>query len=357
MGVQRFLLATRDEALQRVWHIAFATQRIPLLTTPALDTLDLEIVAGLGDAREAVVLIDLAYLGERGMMLHQWIESLRKHYRNCEVIALSAHGAHVTAGQVQWAIKCGATTLLPRAHLVEMPSMMRQFCQFTDKPYTDIDRATAEAVLHETGFTEAEASRELEYNQLVNRVLEKNRVSLPDLVQELDGPNGLAHRDRKYHLKNYRSCMVASELVTWLAKRLEISRQDAVKTGQVMQRHGLIYHVVYEQNFDNKKLYFRAAHYAQKIDDIFIQVVLQKLLQNKHGLVTDRSYNGKSYQHCFIGQAFTDWLVKQHRFSIENAIDIGRQLFELGAFQHVVNEHPFIDGYYYYVLTGNPTAR
>jgi Domain found in Dishevelled, Egl-10, and Pleckstrin (DEP) len=354
MAINRFLLASRDAALLQVWSIAFESQQLPLLTTPELDSLEREIVAGLGDAKEVAVLIDLAYLGSRGIMLHDWVASMRKLYRDCDVIAIAAHGAHVTQGQIQWAQKCGATVLFPRAHVVEMPGVMQQLCEVFDKPFPAAGAASGATLLGKTGFSTEEAQRELEFNRLVDNVLAQNSTNLQKLVQELDGSDGLTHSDRRYRLKNYHSCLVASDMVAWLAKRLSIARPDAVKVGLVMQRQGLIYHVVYKQDFADQKLYFRLAHNTPKIDAIFIQVVLQKLLQNKHGLVTNRTYNGKTYQHCFIGEEFTHWLVKQHRFSVENAIDIGRQLFELGAFHHVLNEHPFIDGYYYYALTGNP---
>lgn len=349
-----YLLATQDEALTIAWRAAFEAHDLILLTTPKRHDLHAEIVAALGDTHNPVVLIDLAYLAVHKTTLIEWIARFNAIYRNGRVVAISAHSAHVTDGQKKWAEKSGALGLLPRVHAMEMPQAMAIFLRTVhpgDARVANLDQAD---YLREVGFPVESISAELEHSRQVELLLKQHNLTPANLAAEMAMSSALPHQDRMYHLKKYRECLVASDMVTWLAERLITTREMASSVGKVQQRMGYSYHVVYEKDFSDLKLFFRLARNEKNIDELFIQVVLQKLLQNRHGLVADRTYNAKKYEHCFIGSEFVNWLVDKHRFSTDKAIDIGRQLFDLGAFHHVLNEHPFIDGYYYYCLAKKP---
>jgi Domain found in Dishevelled, Egl-10, and Pleckstrin (DEP) len=351
-----YVLITRDDALITAWRAAFATQGLILLTTPARRDLHSEVVAALGDATNPVLLIDLAYLAQQKITLIDWIKNFNQTYRHGVVAAISAHSAHISTGQNNWAKKSGALGLLSRAHVMEMPQTMMQFLRLSQEGNAHIKLIGQRAYLGEVGFDPDSINDELTISQDVMALLKQHSLTPAELVSDMEMAPMLAHEDRSYMLKKYRLCVVAKDIVSWLARRLDTSRPMATNVGKVLQRLGYIYHVVYEQDFNDATLYFRIARNEQNIDDMFIQVVLQKLLQNRHGLVADRSYGGKKYADCFVGSAFVDWLVDKHRFSADKAIDIGRQLFDLGAFHHVLNEHPFIDGNYYYSLAKKPEA-
>jgi hypothetical protein len=351
-----YVLIARDEALITAWRAAFEAQGLILLTTPSRRDLHSEVVAALGDATNPVLLIDLAYLAQQKTTLIDWIQSFNQTYRNGVVVAISAHSAHISTGQNNWAKKSGALGLLPRAHVMEMPQAMAQFLHISQEGHTPVQNIDVENYLRAVGFDAASIADELRISQEVMSLLKQHSLTPAALVSDMEMAPELAHEDRSYHLKKYRLCIVAKDMVTWLAQRLDVSRAMATNVGKVLQRLGYIYHVVYEQDFNDDKLFFRVARNEQNLDDLFIQVVLQKLLQNRHGLVADRTYGGKKYEDCFVGSAFVDWLVAKHRFSADKAIDIGRQLFDLGAFHHVLNEHPFIDGNYYYSLAKKPEA-
>ncbi len=51
-------------------------------------------------------------------------------------------------------------------------------------------------------------------------------------------------RDRKYHLRTYRRCMVGSEMVDWLMQQSSIvhSRNQAVGMWQALLEEGVIVH-------------------------------------------------------------------------------------------------------------------
>lgn len=349
-----YVLATQDESLTTAWGAIFDAHGMILLTTPKRNDLHAEVVAALGDASNPIILIDLAYLAFHKITLIDWIARFNATYRNGLVIAISAYSAYVTDGQNKWAKKSGALGLLPRTHAMEMAHTMAQFLHLALPDIPAAKNIDQTDYLRQVDFPADNIAAELENSHQVEVLLKRHNLTPANLSAEMEADSALPHKDRTYHLKKYRECLIASEMVTWLADRLETSRAMAANVGKILQRRGYCYHVVYEQDFNDQKLFFRLARNEKKIDELFIQVVLQKLLQNHHGLVANRTYNTKKYDDCFVGSAFVDWLVDKHRFSADKAIDIGRQLFDLGAFHHVLNEHPFIDGNYYYSLAKKP---
>ncbi|XP_033735691.1 LOW QUALITY PROTEIN: rap guanine nucleotide exchange factor 4-like [Pecten maximus] len=66
-------------------------------------------------------------------------------------------------------------------------------------------------------------------------------------------------RDRKYHLRTYRRCMVGSEMVDWLLQQgpLVHSRNQAVGMWQALLEDGIIVHVCHEHQFKDRYLFYR----------------------------------------------------------------------------------------------------
>ena len=65
--------------------------------------------------------------------------------------------------------------------------------------------------------------------------------------------------------------------------------------------------------------------------------------------VKDRTYRMKTYPACFVGSEAVDYMVEnQLATSRQDAVKIGRELLELGHFDHVVREHDFKDEFLFY---------
>ncbi|XP_076472872.1 rap guanine nucleotide exchange factor 4-like isoform X2 [Babylonia areolata] len=66
-------------------------------------------------------------------------------------------------------------------------------------------------------------------------------------------------RDRKFHLRTYRRCMVGSEMTDWLLTQntLMHTRQQAVGMWQVLLEEGVLVHVCHEHQFKDKYLFYR----------------------------------------------------------------------------------------------------
>jgi hypothetical protein len=67
--------------------------------------------------------------------------------------------------------------------------------------------------------------------------------------------------------------------------------------------------------------------------------------------VRDRRHRLSLFPRCLVGREAVDWLVGAERVSRDEAVALGQQLFERGAIRHVLDEHPFRDGEYFYRFT------
>lgn len=66
--------------------------------------------------------------------------------------------------------------------------------------------------------------------------------------------------------------------------------------------------------------------------------------------IRDRLYHLRVYRNCFVGSEAVDWLVRHAQVSRAEALRLGRRLVALGCVKHVVDEHDFRDGEYFYAV-------
>ena len=64
--------------------------------------------------------------------------------------------------------------------------------------------------------------------------------------------------------------------------------------------------------------------------------------------VRDRRHLLTVYRSCFVGREAVDWLVANEGLSRGEAVALGQRLIEIGAIQHVLDEHDFRDGHFFY---------
>jgi hypothetical protein len=64
--------------------------------------------------------------------------------------------------------------------------------------------------------------------------------------------------------------------------------------------------------------------------------------------IRDRRHLLSVYRSCFIGREAVDWWGKHEDLSRSEAVTLGQRLIELGAIQHVLDEHDFRDGHFFY---------
>ncbi len=62
----------------------------------------------------------------------------------------------------------------------------------------------------------------------------------------------------------------------------------------------------------------------------------------------DRRHLLRIYRDCFVGGEAIEWLGKHEGLTREEALQLGERLVELGRVRHVLDEHGFRDGHYFY---------
>ena len=77
------------------------------------------------------------------------------------------------------------------------------------------------------------------------------------LVKQMRGQTGVAIEDRWYHLKLYPKCFIGSEAVEWLMHTQKLTKEEAIRLGQMLVEHQIIHHVVDEHRFKDGYFFYR----------------------------------------------------------------------------------------------------
>jgi len=79
-----------------------------------------------------------------------------------------------------------------------------------------------------------------------------------------------------------------------------------------------------------------------------------RAMQSAGGVdIRDRLFHLRVYRQCFVGREAVDWLVRHATVSRAEALRMGRRLVALGCLKHVLDEHDFQDGEYFYVVVAD----
>jgi hypothetical protein len=181
-------------------------------------------------------------------------------------------------------------------------------------------------------------------------------VDAGEIAARMRGSAGVALAERRYRLKWYPNCFVGSEAVDWLVRGYGLSREEAVDLGQALLEAGAIHHVVKERPFLDGTFFYRFGGGDPKLESIEIDAVVAAM-RGPEGLdIRGRSYLGRNYASCFIGRDAVDWMAGRYRLEREDAVALGQRLFDLGLLHHVLDEHEFIDGYFFYRFYADEAA-
>ncbi len=64
--------------------------------------------------------------------------------------------------------------------------------------------------------------------------------------------------------------------------------------------------------------------------------------------IRDRRHLLRVHPRCFVGREAVDWLVRCEKISRAEAAALGQRLVDLGVIHHVLDEHGFRDGHFFY---------
>ena len=188
--------------------------------------------------------------------------------------------------------------------------------------------------------------------QLVE-MLASRRIDCVQICEALMANAGALINDRQYRGKTYRHCMVASDVVSFIAKTFSLDRSLATSAGKALQHFGWIHHSMREQTFRDENLYFRLSGTPDKMKKINLDEVVLAMRDDSSGIISNRQYLGKTYSACLIGNEAIDWLMSRYGLDVGAAETVGQSLIDLGFLHHVVDQHQFVDFAYYYRFLAN----
>ena len=80
-------------------------------------------------------------------------------------------------------------------------------------------------------------------------------------------------------------------------------------------------------------------------------------MRSRGGLaIEERAYLSKSYPSCFVGGEAVDWIMARCGIPLGAAETIGQRMLELGIFHHVLDEHDFVEGKFFYRFRSDEAA-
>uniref|UniRef100_A0A3P9ML05 Si:dkeyp-97e7.9 n=1 Tax=Oryzias latipes TaxID=8090 RepID=A0A3P9ML05_ORYLA len=162
--------------------------------------------------------------------------------------------------------------------------------------------------------------------------------------------DGKLIKDRRYHLRTYPNCFVAQELIDWLVSHKEaMDRVTAVSLMQNLMDNDIIHHCDKRPVFKDAKLLYR----FRKDDGTFpfnteVKIFMRgqqlyELIADKNSIMMLREEHGVSFQRCFPGYLFIDWLLQNGEVESRcQGLELCRALLEHGIIQHT-KKHDFFD--------------
>jgi hypothetical protein len=97
-----------------------------------------------------------------------------------------------------------------------------------------------------------------ETDRLPTSSLQISKEKLDRLVTKMrDRVFGLDIKDRWYNLKVYPRCFIGSDAVKWLMKNQKLTKEEAIRAGQILVDRRIIHHVLDEHQFEDGHLFYR----------------------------------------------------------------------------------------------------
>jgi len=95
------------------------------------------------------------------------------------------------------------------------------------------------------------------------------------------------------------------------------------------------------------------------IDRVFARNLCHEMYSSEDLDIKNRRWRLRVYKKCFVGREGVNWLYKHLQITRPQAIQVGQKLLEQGHIFHVLKEHDFEDGYFFYrfSMDGFPSER
>ena len=312
-----------------------------------------EIKALCENARGTVlVCADLGRIAQERMLWPQFAAALHAIVGHIGLLATQNKLLQVSPLARVWAMKHGAVDLIGRVSHLRTTSSMRPLVNAISD-YFSIEPDPTRIVdfiagLH--GDINEKADTMSAYQKTWHRL--ESIGQPPELiVHTMMDIGGVVSQARRYRLTTYPNCFLGNEAAGWIANHLSVSTAQAEDIGNLLMRQGHLYHVVKDQPFINDKFFYRFVQPNKAIEGIDLDLVMNESRERLGFDVQDRIWRGMKFPRSFIGSEAAQWLASFYGLSAQEAIAVGQLLQDIHHFQHVTDQHDFIDREFFYRMT------
>ena len=293
------------------------------------------------DTMPVKVVFDLAALAQAGVRLANACTRVRQHFPTAKIGLIASETHHIDEPSKVWAEEAGANVIVGQINPWRWAATgERLFAALLD----DDDMVAAASRRVGPYLRAAARTNTSNVNARLIADAEANGIDLAALAFRMQRSGGADIADRRFRLRIYPECFIASEGVTWIERALRLPREKAMAIGQALQAAGLIYHVAREQPFADEELFFRVT----QIPANWTIERFYSLIRSEAGFaIADRSYMGTKYTKTFVGSEAVDWIQAQGH-TVNEALSMGQRLIDLSVAHHVTDEHPFKNEKLYY---------
>ena len=92
---------------------------------------------------------------------------------------------------------------------------------------------------------------------ILDDVPQPTKAEIELLIDQMRGQEGIEITNRWYHCRLYRTCFIGSQAVEWLMNNRNISKEEALRLGQILIDAKVFHHVHDEHNFEDDYLFYR----------------------------------------------------------------------------------------------------
>jgi hypothetical protein len=296
--------------------------------------------------------VDLAELAAEGLQLDRFGPAWRAAYPGSPLLATLGHRLEATEPERRWARAGGAFDLWPGLSMARAgaATIARLRSLATTLGLGELALEPLHAALRAVANEVAEAE-----GDVVARLAQRG-IDLGEIVRRMRGDAGVPVAERRYRLKTYANCFVGAEAVNWLVRGYGLAREEAVELGQQLVERGEIEHVVKEQPLLDGEFFYRFGGDDPRLDAIEIDELVARMRAPGGLDIATRSYLGRTYERCFVGHAAVDWMCASYALARAGATTLGQRLLDLRLVHHVLDEHEFVDGYFFYRFLADEPA-
>lgn len=343
---------------ENLWLGAFGSQGFAAQALPM--SADLERLATDGRMVGArAVVADAPRLASCGIGSAAFASFLLQRFPGIAVIVRLPHRTGISAAEQAWAGHAGIASLLPGSTVAAWQDSLAPVLGrvLSAIGHAGLDKPRLESYLNGLLRSGAEPRPGPVKDAYVDAYqLEAAGMSAGRLCEAMQHESGVPCAERAWRGRSYPDCFVASQAVDWLVARFGLRRDLALRACTFLWRTGRVHHVLRDSDFRDDFLFFRFSGRRHELDRVDL-VALEAAMRARGGLAIDeRTHLSKSYARCFVGDEAVRWIMARCRVPLGTAETIGQRMLELGIFHHVLDEHGFVEGRYFYRFRADEAA-